>query len=287
MVCVPDLMAAYQQGMIDLEGVKAVQLAMIAHCELMGDRVAILDPPPGLNAQQIKEWRVDKAGYDSKYAALYWPWVKVFDPADGQEHLRAAERPHGRHLGPQRRHPRRAQGAGERGRARRHHPRGQHHQERARPAQPGRASTASARSPVAASGSGARGPCRATRRGATSTCAGSSTTSRSRSSTAPTGWSSSPTTTPCGRRSAAPSRPSSCNEWRKGALFGRHPAEAFYVKCDDETNPAEGIDAGQVVCEIGVAPGQAGRVRHLPPLAVLGRRRASSSRTAHPLAFNI
>ena len=35
--------------------------AMIAHCELMGDRVAILDPPPGLNAQQIKEWRVDKA----------------------------------------------------------------------------------------------------------------------------------------------------------------------------------------------------------------------------------
>ena len=54
---------------------------MIAHCELMGDRVAILDPPPGLNAQQIKEWRVDKARYDSKYAALYWPWIKVFDPA--------------------------------------------------------------------------------------------------------------------------------------------------------------------------------------------------------------
>ena len=84
MVCVPDLMGAYQQGVIDLEGVQAVQLAMIAHCELMGDRVAILDPPPGLNAQQIKEWRVDKAGYDSKYATLYWPWIKVFDPATGQ-----------------------------------------------------------------------------------------------------------------------------------------------------------------------------------------------------------
>ena len=84
MVCVPDLMAAYQKrACIDLEGVQAVQLAMIAHCELMGDRVAILDPPPGLNAQQIREWRVDKAGYDSKYAALYWPWVKVFDPATG------------------------------------------------------------------------------------------------------------------------------------------------------------------------------------------------------------
>ena len=84
MVAVPDLMSAYQRGMIDLEGVQAVQLAMIAHCELMGDRVAILDPPPGLNAQQIREWRVDKAGYDSKYAALYWPWIKVFDPASGQ-----------------------------------------------------------------------------------------------------------------------------------------------------------------------------------------------------------
>jgi len=57
---------------------------MIAHCELMGDRVAILDAPPGLNAQQIKEWRVDKAGYDSKYATLYWPWIKVFDPLSGQ-----------------------------------------------------------------------------------------------------------------------------------------------------------------------------------------------------------
>ncbi|HET7523555.1 MAG TPA: phage tail sheath subtilisin-like domain-containing protein, partial [Acidimicrobiales bacterium] len=44
------------------------------------------------------------------------------------------------------------------------------------------------------------------------------------------------------------------NEWRKGALFGLTPAEAFYVKCDAETNPAEGIDAGQGVCEIGVAP---------------------------------
>ena len=84
MLAVPDLMAVYEQGMIDLEGLQAVHLAMIAHCELMGDRVAILDAPPGLNAQQVKEWRVDKAGYDSKYATLYWPWIKVFDPLSGQ-----------------------------------------------------------------------------------------------------------------------------------------------------------------------------------------------------------
>jgi phage tail sheath protein FI len=84
MLSVPDLMAVYEQGIIDLEGLQAVQLAMIAHCELMGDRVAILDAPPGLNAQQVKEWRVDKAGYDSKYATLYWPYIKVFDPLAGQ-----------------------------------------------------------------------------------------------------------------------------------------------------------------------------------------------------------
>ena len=84
MLAVPDLMAVYQKGMIDLEGVQAVQQAMIAHCELMGDRVAILDAPPGLNAQQVKEWRVDKVGYDSKYATLYWPWIKVLDPVSSQ-----------------------------------------------------------------------------------------------------------------------------------------------------------------------------------------------------------
>ncbi len=84
MVAVPDLMSAYRAGHIDLEGVQIVQQAMIDHCENMGDRIAILDPPPGLNAQQVKDWRVEKTGYDSKFAALYWPWVKVFDPGTGR-----------------------------------------------------------------------------------------------------------------------------------------------------------------------------------------------------------
>jgi hypothetical protein len=84
MLCVPDLTAALERGMLDMEGFKAVQLAMIAHCELMADRVAILDPPPGLNAQQIKDWRVNEAGYDSKYATLYWPRLKVMDPTKGK-----------------------------------------------------------------------------------------------------------------------------------------------------------------------------------------------------------
>jgi len=41
--------------------------------------------------------------------------------------------------------------------------------------------------------------------------------------------------------------------WRSGALFGTTPQEAFFVKCDAETNPPELRDLGQVVTEIGVA----------------------------------
>ena len=43
------------------------------------------------------------------------------------------------------------------------------------------------------------------------------------------------------------------NVWRSGALFGTTPQEAFFVKCDAETNPPELRELGQVVTEIGVA----------------------------------
>jgi hypothetical protein len=42
--------------------------------------------------------------------------------------------------------------------------------------------------------------------------------------------------------------------WASGALFGATAAEAFYVKCDAETNPPAVRDLGQVVIEIGMAP---------------------------------
>jgi phage tail sheath protein FI len=42
--------------------------------------------------------------------------------------------------------------------------------------------------------------------------------------------------------------------WRGGALMGRTPEEAFYVKCDEETNPPDVIDAGMVVTLVGIAP---------------------------------
>jgi uncharacterized protein len=42
--------------------------------------------------------------------------------------------------------------------------------------------------------------------------------------------------------------------WRSGALFGETPEQAFYVKCDAETNPRYLIDAGQVNVQIGLCP---------------------------------
>jgi len=43
-------------------------------------------------------------------------------------------------------------------------------------------------------------------------------------------------------------------EWKTGKLFGAVPQEAFYVKCDAETNPQEMVDLGRLYCEIGVNP---------------------------------
>jgi len=42
--------------------------------------------------------------------------------------------------------------------------------------------------------------------------------------------------------------------WSAGALFGATADQAFYVKCDAETNPPESIDEGKLVVEVGIAP---------------------------------
>ncbi|MBB4895887.1 phage tail sheath protein FI [Streptomyces olivoverticillatus] len=44
------------------------------------------------------------------------------------------------------------------------------------------------------------------------------------------------------------------DQWRQGALLGRTPDEAFYVICDRTNNTSSTIDAGQVICDIGIAP---------------------------------
>jgi phage tail sheath protein FI len=42
--------------------------------------------------------------------------------------------------------------------------------------------------------------------------------------------------------------------WTDGALAGSTPDQAFYVKCDADTNPPESIDAGKLIVEVGLAP---------------------------------
>jgi phage tail sheath protein FI len=253
MVAVPDLMSAYQNGTIDMESLKAVQLAMIAHCELMGDRVAILDPPPGLNAQQIKEWRVDKAGYDSKYAALYWPWVKVMDPASGTNIFVP---PSGHMAGIW---------------SRNDDTRGVHKA----PANEVIRGAISLEINITKGEHDLLNPVgiNAIRSfpGRGIRVWGARTLSSDpawrylnvrrlfnyleKSILNGTDWVVfEPNDNMLWSKIRRAITAFLVNEWRKGALFGLTPTEAFYVKCDAETNPAEGIDAGQVVCDIGVAP---------------------------------
>lgn len=78
LVLCPDVMAGYD-GTEDAKfRVKMVQTAMIAHCEKLRYRFAILDTPPGLNAQQAKEWR-SYVNFDTSYAAMYYPWIEIAD----------------------------------------------------------------------------------------------------------------------------------------------------------------------------------------------------------------
>lgn len=77
MICVPDLMSAYQNGLIDRDGVKAVQLAMLNHCERNQNRMAILDPLPDMTPQEVKRWREQETNFDSAYGALYYPWIRI------------------------------------------------------------------------------------------------------------------------------------------------------------------------------------------------------------------
>jgi hypothetical protein len=42
--------------------------------------------------------------------------------------------------------------------------------------------------------------------------------------------------------------------YTKGMFAGGNPEQAFFVKCDAETNPPEQVDSGMLICDIGVAP---------------------------------
>ncbi|MCJ7737756.1 MAG: phage tail sheath subtilisin-like domain-containing protein, partial [Anaerolineae bacterium] len=253
MVCVPDLMSPMPGGSIDPVTIKAVQTMMIGHCERLGDRVAILDAPRDMTPQEIKTWRMDTAGFDSSYAALYYPWVQVMDPATN----RPIQIPPSGHM------------AGIW--ARNDNTRGVH------------------KAPANEVVQGAIGLGYQTTKGEQDTlnpigvnCIrafpgrgirvwGARTLSSNpswryinvrrlfnfveKSIEGGTQWI---VFEPNDRKLWARVR-RDVNAflkvvWRSGALFGSTPDEAFYVKCDDELNPPEIRDMGQLVIEIGMAP---------------------------------
>lgn len=253
MVAVPDLMSAYEHGAIDEESVRAVQLALIAHCELMGDRVAIIDPPPGLNARDMRQWRQHTAGYDSNYAALYYPWIKVFDPTAGKTKLIP---PSGHMAGVW------ARNDAERG----------VHKAPANEVVRGAVDLGlqitrgeqDVLNPIGVNCVRSF-PGRGIRVWGARTLASDPAwrylnvrryfNYLEESILIGTQWVVfEPNDQALWARIRRNVSAFLVNEWRGGALFGSRAEEAFYVKCDEETNPRESVDIGRVICEIGIAP---------------------------------
>jgi hypothetical protein len=250
MVCVPDLMSIAAD---DDFALRDAQGKMIQHCELLGDRMAILDPPPGLTPSDALDWRVNDAGYDSKQSTLYYPWLEVMDPLTGFPLLVP---PCGHVAGVW---------------ARTDGVRGIHKA----PANEvimgitglGFQVTAAEQGDLNRSGLN----CIRTFPGRGIRIWGARTLSSqpewryvnvrrlfnfvSSSVMHGTQWA---VFEPNDERLWIQLQIAVSNfltiQWRNGALFGGTPAEAFYVKCDKETNPPEMIDAGQVTTEVGIAP---------------------------------
>ncbi|MGI9148107.1 MAG: phage tail sheath subtilisin-like domain-containing protein [Chloroflexota bacterium] len=252
MVCCPDLMAAYQAGALDRDGVKSVQLKMIAHCELMGDRVAILDPLPDLNPQEVGAWRLKETNYDSKYAALYYPWITV----PGPDNRPMAMPPSGHMAGIW---------------ARNDNERGVHKApanevirgvlESATPITKGEQDTLN---PVGVN-------CIRTFSGRGVRVWGARTLSSDpawryinvrrlfnyieKSIELGTQWIVFEPNTPDLRARVRRDVGAFLNRsWREGMLFGLTAGEAFFVKCDAEINPPEVRDVGQLIIDVGLAP---------------------------------
>ncbi|MFB6887702.1 phage tail sheath family protein [Kitasatospora sp. NPDC056327] len=61
------------------------------------------------------------------------------------------------------------------------------------------------------------------------------------------------------------------DQWRLGALLGRTPDEAFYVVCDRTNNTDDTIDAGKVICDIGVAPVRPAEFVHFQITQIAGQ----------------
>jgi phage tail sheath protein FI len=103
-VCIPDIMAgvwkrstipgiALGPEALDLDdrrrqAILDAQCSLVAYCERMGDRMAILDPIPALKPQEIRDLTLNTPFNSERgQAALYYPWIKIPDPLHRGEHL--------------------------------------------------------------------------------------------------------------------------------------------------------------------------------------------------------
>jgi len=251
MLVMPDIMTLAVNG--DGAQVRDLQGKMIANCENAGDRMAILDAPPDLLPQDVLEWRMNTAGYDSKMAALYYPWIEVMNPLTNRPmmmppsgHVAGAwcrvDATRGVHKAPANEVVLGANGLAF----------------QVTQAEQGALNKVGINCIRAFPGRGIR-------------IWGARTLSSdpewryinvrrlfnfiAESIMEGTQWS---VFEPNDQTLWTSLRISASNfltrVWRSGALFGATPSEAFYVKCDAETNPPDVIEAGQVVCEIGIAP---------------------------------
>jgi phage tail sheath protein FI len=258
MVVVPDLLTAATKadGTVDLGLWKSVQTSLIAHCELEGNRMAILDAPPGMTAQQVKEWRTDAAMYDSQFAALYYPWIKVENPAGTNGNREVFVPPSGHIAGVW---------------ARTDESRGVWKA----PANDTIRGCLDVERPVSKNEQSLLNPIgincirpfgtRGIRIWGARTL---SSDSDWRYINVRRLFNMVETTILDGTQWAV-FEPNDValwegvkrtltafltGLWRNGALFGTSPDQAFYVKCDAETNPPESIDEGRLVVEVGIAP---------------------------------
>ncbi len=258
MVAVPDLITAARgaDGAVDLDMWKSVQVALINHCEGQANRMAILDAPPGLDPQQMRDWRTDVASYDSMFAAMYYPWIKVSNPAATNGDRILTVPPCGHMAGVW---------------ARTDETRGVWKA----PANEVIRGALDVEAPITKAEQGILNPIGVN-------CIrpfgvrgirvwGARTMSSNPSwnylnvrrlfnmveSTIMDGtqWTVfEPNDLALWERVKRTLNAYLRTLWREGALFGASPAEAFFVKCDAENNPPESIDLGRLIVEVGLAP---------------------------------
>jgi hypothetical protein len=73
--------STYLAGSTYVDGLQITN-DLIAHCEKMLYRIAVLDSPDNEAVSQISAWR---GQIDSSYAALYYPWIRAVDPVTDLE----------------------------------------------------------------------------------------------------------------------------------------------------------------------------------------------------------